>query len=340
MGGWEGDARRASRRDLTRWIVFLALVPVAFTAVVVALNSGIYSAAGFVDRYLDALQRRDLATALELPGVEVPQGVSTAALQRDALPGLAGHRVVSDTDEGGGLHRVLVEYRAGDSPARTEFLVRASAPTFLVFQGWRFEESPVGRLAVTVRGDEHFRLNGEQIEGAEEVGPGVWALELAVLSPARLVLDHDSRYLTAEEVAVDVPSASAPAEATVEVRAGDVFVETVQAEVDEFLDGCAKQEVLQPAGCPFRKVLDDRILGAPRWSIASYPRIGIQPQVLDDGTFAWTVPPTEGTAHIRVSVLSLFDGSVSELDEDVPFRVAYVLALRDDGGLDIRAVQP
>ena len=340
MGGWEGDAPRASRRDLVRWIVFTALVPVAFAAVVLALNAGIYSAAGFVDRYLDALDRRDLAVALEMPGVSVPEGASRAALRREAMPGLARHRVVSDRDEGGGRHRVTVEYRLGGAPLMTEFLVRAGAPAFLLFNSWRFEESPVVRLAVTVHGDDAFRLNGVPIDGAEPAEPGVWTLDVAVLSPARVVLDQESRYLTADDVAVDVTSHSEPAQARVEVRANDAFVETVQDEVDEFLDGCAAQKVLQPAGCPFRKILEDRILDAPEWSIESYPRIRIEPRVSEDGTFAWTVPPADGTAHIRVRVLSLFDGSVVDLDEDVPFRVAYVIALRDDGGLDIRAVQP
>ncbi len=84
--------------------------------------------------------------------------------------------------------------------------------------------------------------------------------------------------------------------------------------------------------------MEDRILDAPTWSILSYPRIGIEPQPQPDGDVSWTVPPTDGNAHIRAQVLSLFDGSVSTLDDDVSFEVSYVVTLRDDGGLDIRAV--
>lgn len=340
MGAWEGDAPRASRRSQTRWIVFTALIPVAFAAVVVALNSGIYSAAGFVERYLDALDRRDLAVALEMPGVTVPAGASTVPLARDAMSGLEGHRVLSDVAVSDGAHRVTVEYDLGSGPERTEFLVRPSTPLFLLFNGWRFAESPIAAVPVTVLGDDGFRINGIEVEDAEPVEPGVWVEQLAVLSPSRIVLDQDSRYLAADDVTVDVAGPAQTPEATVEVRANDDFVETVQDEVNGFLDACADQQVLQPAGCPFRRTLDDRILEAPEWSIASYPVIGIEPLVTPDGTFTWAVPATEGTAHIRVRVLSLFDGTVSDLDEDVPFRVAYLLGLRDDGGLDIRAVRP
>jgi hypothetical protein len=335
--GWEGDAPARPRRGLLRWLVFTALVGLAFAATVVALNSGIYSAAGFVDRYLDALDRRDLAVALEMPGVTVPKGASRAALERDALSGLGPHRVVADRDVGAGRHRVTVEYRLGGAPLRSEFVVHAAPPVFLLFGGWRFDESPIARLGVTVQGDDGFRINGVPVDGAEPVEPGVWALDLAVLSPARLVLDQQSRFLTSDEVPVDVTAPSATA--TVEVRANERFVEDVQGEVDRFLDGCAEQQVLQPAGCPFRKLLDDRILAPPTWSIVSYPQIGIEPQVTD-GTFTWAVPAAEGTARISARVLSLFDGTVADLNEDVPFRVAYVLAISEDGDIEIRPVSP
>src|SRR4051812_19304667 len=88
--------RPRSRTAVARWVALTALVPVAFAIVVLALNSGVYSAGGFVSRYLDALDRRDVAVALETPGVRIPVGTSTAALRRDALPGLGGHRIVSD----------------------------------------------------------------------------------------------------------------------------------------------------------------------------------------------------------------------------------------------------
>lgn len=335
--GWEGDAPTRPRHELLRWLVFTALVAVAFAAVVLALNSGVYSAAAFVGRYLDALDRRDLAVALEMPGVTVPEGASRAALERDAMPGLGGHRVVSDRDLGAGRHRVTVEYRLGGGPLRSDFLVGAAAPVFLLFNGWRFDESPVARLAVTVQGDDGFRINGVPVTGAEPAEAGIWALDVAVLSPARVVLDQQSRFLTSGKVPVDVTGSSATA--TVEVRANERFVEEVQDEVDGFLDECAKQQVLQPAGCPFRKLLEDRILEPPTWTIASYPQVGIEPQVTD-GAFGWAVPAAEGTAHIRARVLSLFDGTVTDLDEDVPFRVAYVLAMSEDGDVEIRPVTP
>ena len=37
------------------------------------------------------------------------------------------------------------------------------------------------------------------------------------------------------------------------------------------------------------------------------------------------MPTASGTAHLVVDVQSLFDGSVSTFDEDVPFEVDYLI---------------
>lgn len=338
MGVEDGGPPPPQRGGAAFWIALTALVPVAFAVVVVALNLSLYSAGGFVSRYLDALERRDVAVALETPGVTMPPDASREALSREALSGLGDHRIVSDVDAGNGMRRVTAEYRLGSDSARSEFLVAPAPPAFLLFNGWRFAESPLARVAVTVLHDTGLRVNGRAVSGGAPTAQGDGSLTLAVLTPSRLVLDQRTRYLVAEPVTVDVTDARAGAEATVDVQAAPSFAAAVQKEVDSFLDDCATQRVLQPAGCPFRRVLEDRVQDEPRWSLVAYPEIRIEPGVGDDGKFAWFVPPTPGVAHIRVDVVSLFDGSVSKLDEDVDFQVLYAITLRKDGGLDIRAI--
>lgn len=319
-------ARAASRPALVRWLALCVLVVGGFLGVVSALNTGLYSAGGFVGRYLEALERSDIAAALTMPGVTVPAGASDVALTRQALRGPAAHRILRVTEDTDGGRTVTAEYELGSRTFRTDFSVRPAAPLFLFFSAWRFAETPVAVLTVEVRNDTGFRLNGVP---ADAGGDGV--AELAVLTPTLAVLDQDEEYLQADEVPVPVVS-RAGARAAVEVRASDEFVASVQDEIDAFLDDCAAQQVLQPAGCPFRRVVDDRILDRPQWSITAYPEIDISPA---DG--GWLVSPTPAIAHITVDVVSLFDGSVSTLDEDVPFEVSYRIELRDDGGVEIRA---
>jgi hypothetical protein len=334
----DGGPPPPRRRGVAGWLVITALIPVAFAAVVVALNLSVYSAGGFVSRYLDALERRDVAVALETPGVSAPVGASAAALQRDALSGLAQHRIVSDEDAGNGIRRVTSEYELGGERGRTEFLIAPAPPAFLLFNGWRFDESPIARVRVSVLHDTALRVNGVPVSGGVATATGDGSVDLAVLTPSRLVLDQKSRYLVAKPMTVDVTDPEAGAEATIDVQADAEITAAVQKEVNAFLQDCATQHVLQPAGCPFRRVLEDRVQDAPEWRIVSYPDIEIQPGVGDDGTFAWFVPPAQGVAHIRVDVVSLFDGSVSTLDEDVDYNVQYAITVREDGGLDIRGI--
>ncbi len=57
-----------------RWLAFTLAVLLVFVGVVMALNSSLYSASGFVERYLDALQRRDVGSAETMAGVVRPEG--------------------------------------------------------------------------------------------------------------------------------------------------------------------------------------------------------------------------------------------------------------------------
>ena len=314
-------------------------VLLAFAAVVLALNAGTYSAGGFVTRYLDALARRDLAVALTTPGVELPAGASRAALTREGLGRLGDHRIVGDRDDGEGRHIVTAEYRLGSATRRSDFVVEAGPRIALFFAGWRFAESPATTLDVSALHASSFRVNGVSVSGAP-LGPGGGATSgsttsLAVLSPGAFVIDEDSRYLRAAPVTLEVTGA-VPTAGTVDIRASNAFDEAVRTEVRNFLDRCATQQILRPGGCPFGKEVQDRVTGAPTWSIAGYPEIDLQPGATPAGDFAWTTA-SGGVAHIRVDVMSLFDGTRSTLDEDVPFTAAYAVTIRSDGGLDIRA---
>ena len=44
----------------------------------------------------------------------------------------------------------------------------------------------------------------------------------------------------------------------------------------------------------------------------------------------WAVPPASGVAHLSVQVHSLYDGSVSTFEQDVPFEAGYLIAFVGD----------
>jgi hypothetical protein len=108
----------------------------------------------------------------------------------------------------------------------------------------------------------------------------------------------------------------------------------VDEELHAYLDACATQSVLLPTGCPFGKTFDNRIDSTPEWSISTYPNVEIIP---GSNTGEWVMPITTASAHLSVEVRSLFDGTVRDFDEEIPFTVSYLLTIQPDNSLAIQA---
>jgi hypothetical protein len=126
-------------------------------------------------------------------------------------------------------------------------------------------------------------------------------------------------------------------QAKVDLEATDAFVAKVQAAVDAALDACTTQRVLQPGGCPFGETIVNRVVTEPTWTIVDYPDVTLVP----DGRVAtWRMPLTAGTAHLVVDIQSIFDGSVTTYDRDVPFTVEYEVVVLPDGEPSVRPYVP
>lgn len=309
-----------NRSVLTRRVALFSVLIIAFVGTVTGLNVTLYSASGFVGSYLHALARHDVEGALGMRGVEVMGGASRALLAPRALAELRDIQLVSDVDAGASQHDVTYSYLIGGVPSRTTFTVTHTGARLAVFSAWRFMRTPMGTLQVTPQHGRNFTANGVELVSA--AGPGK-ALHLSVLAPARVKLSYSSDFFTAATTHALVTEADTLVPATVDVQANSVFVSQVQKELDANLAACVTQKVLLPTGCPMGTQITDRIQDAPTWTIAKYPAITILPGETEG---LWAVPRTEGTAHLVVRVRSIFDGTVSTLDKDVPFTVSYAIS--------------
>lgn len=323
------------RRELITWSVVAAIVLGAFGLTVLVLNNTVYNASGFVRSYLDTLARKDAAGALEMIGEitahdaethdadETPapdaEVLSDALLRRTAMSELTDIRLMSDIEVEGGVHKVTFAYVADGHAGRTTFSVKATSLAFGLFPSWEFVEGPLSTMYVTVVGDARFTANGIDLVTPTPNDPAGYL----VFAPSSIKLNHSTTYLDAEPVTVAVADAGASIPTALMVKPNALMVEQVQAQVNDILDTCATQEVLMPTGCPFGQSMGNRIITAPAWSITQYPEVSLR---AGDRSGDWIVPSTPGTAHLVVDVRSLFDGSVSTFDEDVPFSVSYSVA--------------
>ncbi|MDQ4138178.1 MAG: hypothetical protein M3116_04950 [Actinomycetota bacterium] len=315
------------RKIVGTWAALLALFMVSFALVVVSLNATLFSAGGLARSYLEALARHDVPGALELAGVSPTE--RDVLLDRDALGRLTDIRQHSDEQLPDGTHRVEFEYRTDAGPGRTAFLMEPAGTRFGVFGAWRFAEPPLAQVELTVLHDSRFDVNGLQVVGAANE-PRTYR----VFAPGSYEFGHDTTYLEAPPVKLAVTEPGTVREARIDVAANEHFVEEVQRELDRYLDGCAKQRVLLPTGCPFGKQVANRIESEPVWAMSEYPPVTLVPAE-EPGT--WLMPPTDAAARLQVDIRSLFDGTVTHFDEDVPFIVSYLITFQADGGLYIEA---
>lgn len=328
------------------WAVLALLVVASFLAALGALNQTIYGASSFVERYLEAIADDDIATASTTPGVALdteelaalglPEDVSTAMFRSDVVEsGPEDVRIVSDVALPDGSHTVTASYRLDVSIIETTFDVRPIAPLYGVLNRWEFAVSPLAVVDVTSAHNPLFTvgtltLDTRAAKSGDELTAFTQTAPYLAIAPAVYEFGYTSTLLEAVPTALTVEP-SARTAVTVDSVPTATFVERVQTQVNNYLDQCAAQPVLQPAGCPFGIEIDDKVVSEPTWTMASYPAV-----TLVAGETAFEMPPTEGVAHLSVEVQSLFDGDFSQIEEDRPFMLALTAIIRPDGSISIQ----
>jgi len=337
----DGRLRGAIGRAIVLWSIIGAMLIGAFASAVAAVSREVYSAAGFVHQYLDALSRRDAQDALAMPGVSrndadlqaagLPGDASRLLLRSAALAELSNLELVGDVKNADGTQTITFRYTAAGKPGMTAFTVESTGSRFFVFPTWRFVVSPLAALDVTVKNESLLEVNGMTINAAatsnDRRGPVNRATYL-VLAPAVYTLQYQTSLLTGgpARAVVETPTTVVPV--TLEVGPKPEFTSQVQKQLTGFLDQCATQKVLQPTGCPFGLALDDRLVDEPTWSMVDYPAVTIVPASGD-----WQSGPTSGSAHLTVTVQSLYDGKINTVDKTIPFTVRLHIEIRPDESL-------
>lgn len=332
-------------RFVLMWSLIGVLLLLAFAAALGAVQRTFYSASGFVTAYVQTIAAHDVRSALSMPGAApsaanlsragLPVNASRELLRADILPRITDVEVVSDSTARSGEHTVTVRVQADGRPVETSFTVRSSGSVLGVLPTWTFTTTPLAVVHVTVAHADTFTVGGHTLNprAADPSQPAdsfSVSADYLVFAPARYELTHASKYLEAAPSAVTGNPARV-LEATVDAQPTSAFTSATQEQLNAFLDQCAQQQVLQPAGCPFGVEIADRVQGTPTWSMLSYPAVRLQA-----GATAWTMEQTAGVVHLSVTVQSLFDGTVEQRESDERFAVSLSsVVIRPDGSLDI-----
>jgi hypothetical protein len=323
------------RRDRIPWVVAVVLLVVVTIVVAVVARPLVFGPRAFVQAYLDALHRGDTAGALALPGVRIP------AARTDLLPvsGLAVDAAIVGERADGDDTVVTVSWLHTGAEQQTELRVRPDAALAGVIPQWRFAQSPISTVRFDIAGGTAVRVAGHRVDTASRQAGTPEGSGFALLVPGAWRIDLDDRMLAADAPDLVLPRAGQAITRDVTLEPTARFTKAVGSAVDRVLTDCAKQTVLYPPGCPFGERVTDRLASTPAWSIVSSPQVRLAPT---DTAGAWVTSPADGTAHLTVRVRSIFDGKVSDLDQDVPFVASWDVrldgekvtlgALRDSGG--------
>ncbi|MET4637407.1 hypothetical protein [Mycetocola sp. 2940] len=326
------------------WALVGAMLIAAAFAAMGALNRDVYSAGAFVGHYLSKLQGKDAAGALRIPGVTLdetelkeaglPEGSTNALLRNATLPELTDLALIDDADKGDGVHAVTWSYESNGAHGESTFLVRSAGTRFPLIPTWSFAQSPLAVVNLAVEHSTVFSANGFDVDTRSLTGDKAPSfhniVNVQVFTPGAYVFESSSDFVASEKESVLVDEPAQLHEAVVEAEPTDWFIGVAQEAVNEQLDSCAEQKVLQPTGCPFGIVVDDRISGDPAWSFEDYPDITVEA-----GAESWVIPVVQGDAHLEVDVQSLFDGSITPYDADVPFSMVGNVYVLSDGTVEV-----
>lgn len=343
----EPITRRSGRR-LARDLALLALAGVLLAVGAFfgynLLYKNVYGPGAFVENYLTLLSEGRAADALVVPGVSVDSveleeaGIdpmaSDALLRRDALAPLTNIKIVSERTDGD-LVMVTASYTAGGVNGSTTFAVTSNGWQGLA-PGWKFARTPLGVIDLTVFGSMTYSINGFDLDKRQVSVDGIDAapsdaVPMLVFSPGLYSVAVDTAISTASGTAVlaDVPLTSVPV--VVQTLPTDEFVQVIQDRVNDFLTTqCASQQVLQPTNCPFGITVQNRIANLPVWTISQPPVITVAP----DGS-NWRIPEVSAVATVTVEMKSLYDGSIWERVEEVPFTMSGTILMTPDGQASI-----
>ncbi len=343
--GMGSVTKRFTRPRRAEFVAMITVAVLLLTGVVSAglsLARDVFSASAFVDTYLRAIESRDVATALSMPGV-MPEGVTRndfVAQPQNVLltaaamsPGLDFSIVSEDTVRG--VHFVTVS----SSVLSARDIVFSVTPTGSLaglFTQWRFTTSPLGALDVKTSHATFFSVNGFGPVDIAAVDASVAPQDFSaagffsVFAPGIYETEISSSALTSEPVTAQLREPGSSSEVSLDAAPTPAFVDRVQQEVDDFFDGCVRQRVLLPSGCPFGIGIENRVSGEPVWSVAAYPQVELRA-----GASGWEIIPVTLTLTFDAEIQSLFDGSVTSVHEEIPLTISGSVILTASGDVTV-----
>lgn len=285
-------------------------VVAAWLATVLVFNLTLFSATGHVTSYLRALESENFGLAANRAGLtETPNPTPLLGA------GVENPRVLGAAVLANGDVAVQTEYEISGTTESTVFVVEPAEPVLFLFTQWRFAQAPVASLEFSVIGDNRVSVNSADLAITRLGVPP----RVTVLVPGRYEASLVTEWLESKVATATVFDVGSTTPLRLRLEPTARLLDTTTDAVEQFFDDCVNQKVLQPVGCPFGVTVDDRVVGNPEWKILDYPTVAL---ALGGDRASWSMAATGGMAQVSIQVQSLFDGTIDQRTEEIPFTLS------------------
>ncbi|WP_267547212.1 hypothetical protein [Arthrobacter sp. H14-L1] len=288
------------------WLLGLMLAVTAAAITIAVVNANHFGPQQPVREYFQALHDGNGAQALGLlkpttptanPAVLDGEGLSTAAAHLSDL------QVGDPHPDAGGKVTVTASYSVDGAKKNTDFQLEPTGKQWLFFTTWSFVPAPLPTLDISVVNETTASLNGVIVK--MPAGRN----SFAVLYPGQYKAAFANDLFQAPAVSTTVTSLAVRPPAVDLVTAPSAKLLTaVNNQLQHYLDGCAKQQVLLPADCPLSNHSDNRIVSPVMWHIESYPKVSISAYGGE-----WVIAPLTVKAQVSYQEQQLYTGEVSQV---------------------------
>lgn len=302
-------------RVVTIWVTAFLLLTVAAVAGIMLVNQKVFGPQHLVTQLHQSITAGEGGKALGLLGAKVPAGnallLDGEGLRNSAEP-IKDFSIVSVIEVPGEEDSVDVTagYEVFGAKKTIAYRLHRTHREWLFFDRWAFDQTTLPVVMVSADTSTQVTVNG--LDSPLAQGKAT----LPVFAPAVVDASFSTKNFQARPKSLLV---SAP---TSKARKIDLVTEPSQSLIDAidtklrtYLDGCADEQVLMPAGCPMSYDTHARVNAESiSWDITSYPT----PELIAyDGR--WILRPLEVGTRLKLTEQDLATGAYQERTIDGKF---------------------
>ncbi|MCH8560101.1 hypothetical protein [Nesterenkonia sp. DZ6] len=322
--------RTRSRRGLlVAWAAALVLALAAGGVAIWQVSERIYTPGHTAQEYWDSITRGSGSEALgffDPAALDAAEGapMDSLLLDGDALArsaaGIENTRFEEDPGQQG---RAMMQFDIEGESFETQLPMESQQNTLAFFPDWELTAASMSQLQIDVPGAAaggiaQITVNGEPVNLEDDSA----TLRTYVPAVVEIAVDSEwlvgaSRYVVVQDAGEGDDDGQAH-QITLELQASEAAQDLLQEEVGAYLDGCADQQVLMPAGCPMGINTPNQVVTESiSWRMPEPEGL-----TLDFAEEGWETPGADMSATVTFDSRHFHDGASLEESHQVDFALS------------------